>query len=145
LQSEPLDCSQEEYKSEVVFLYNNYFKKNPPTEIINLYTEAHTHMLQNNDFNKKINVKKIITLNLDIEAIEYALRLFKGDNSLSSKHKILSYLMEVRSENYDLFHHSKSSSLIQFFFEFIFHGMRSVWKLFFGIILCMRYKWFLIL
>jgi hypothetical protein len=126
-------------------MFNRYFNRNPSVELVENYVNAHTKIFNTNTFSKEINFQKIINLNLDVEAIEYVLRLFKNQNSLSCKHKVLSYLMEARSENFTVFHNPKPKPSYKFVLELSYHGIRSIWKLCYGLILCIRHKWFLTL
>ncbi len=77
-------------------------------------------------------------LDLDLEAIEYFLRMRYGRNQLTQRFQILSFLAESRSEYYDFYVNEefcRSKALL----KLIYLAMRSAGKLLKGMYLTKRY------
>ena len=74
-----------------------------PEEVVQRYIRAHDGCPAARTEAARRALDIILSRNLDAEAIEYALRLRKGDPALTQKFQILFYLVEVRSAYYPRF------------------------------------------
>lgn len=74
---------------------------------------------------------------LDIEALEYALRIRARDNGLSRRVLIMTYLGEVRRENVDWFIDRKGGFVVAWA-SLAYHAMRSIYLVVKGTLLVRR-------
>jgi len=125
-------------KKEVLYLYNFIFNKNPTTKVINEYINAHLSLFKDNP----ITIQKIELIEkkkLDIESIEYYLRLTNKSNMLSIKFHILLYIAETKATNFYLFYNYKSNRF-SFILKSPFKIIRSIFKFLKGKYLNWRFK-----
>jgi nucleoside-diphosphate-sugar epimerase len=94
-------------KEECESLYKQLFGESPPLSLITRYERAHDYCCLPTPSDLRIDIDKIINLNLDVESIEYATRAQK--TRLSKKIVLLSYLAEVEPGNYETFVNKRSN------------------------------------
>jgi hypothetical protein len=74
-----------------------------------------------------VNIHKIIEKKLDVEAIEFFLRLKNRNNLLTQKLHALTYLVEVRKDFYEDFYLEKDS-FFRGFLSLVYFTLRSIFK-----------------
>ena len=126
--------------AEIEYLFENLFAdKKLPLEVKNQYLDfSNTLLSDDSSDNLKVNIQKIIEYKLDVEAIEYYLRIKFQNNILSKKIHALLYLVEVRGEFFDDFH-VKKNSFVTGFFALASYTLRSLYKFFKGMMLVKYY------
>jgi len=129
----------DEYKlfleEEVKLLYKALFRGEVPGRVVTRYQDANLKLLPE----PEADFRRAITAKTDIEALELAWRFRSPRNLLTQKVHVLVYLVEATPEHYNHFFNDRK----RFFYSFILlalHGVRSVYKLFKGILLLKRYR-----
>jgi hypothetical protein len=84
--------------------------------------------------NQEIDINSIVDKKLDIEAIEFYLRLQKRNNVLTQKVHALIYLIEIQKDFYYDFYVKKDSFLVGFT-NLVYYTIRSIYKLIKGFML----------
>jgi len=98
-----LDKQSMELEREVACFHNHFFRETLHRDVVNRYIAANQLCLPEQDARAASMIEKIVSNGLDVEAIEYALRLKNRDNILTKKIQILFYLVEVRSRYFPYF------------------------------------------
>jgi len=84
---------------EAMHLHWVFFRKDPPTVLLERYVAAHDAWNET----PGLLVERVVSLGLDAEAVEFALRIRSGPNALTRKIRILFYLLEPRPEYFGCF------------------------------------------
>ncbi len=100
-----------ELELEARCFHDHLFREKLHQEIIVRYTAANRAYVPHVDSQTASMMAKIVSHGLDVEAIEYVLRLKKKDNVLTKKVQILFFLVEVRSQYFDYFFNRKKARL----------------------------------
>ena len=90
--------SEEELIREVTFFHQCYFKTRLAEEVIERYITANRQVLPPADEPSAKMLNELVSRKLDIEAVEFVLRLKNRENLLSKKLQILFFLLEVRRD-----------------------------------------------
>ena len=98
-----------ELADEARYLHRAFFRKDPPSEVVDRYIAANTLCFPESSPLASKMMSKIVARRLDAEAVELALRLRKGPSILTKKIQILFYLLEVRSAYCSFFFGEKES------------------------------------
>jgi hypothetical protein len=114
-----------ELADEARYLHRAFFRKDPPTEVVDRYIAANTLCFPESS----PLMSKLIAHRLDPEAVELALRLRKGPGILTRKIQILFYLLEVRSAYYSFFvgeRESRPRAILGMLFSIFQTAMKSL-------------------
>jgi hypothetical protein len=84
---------------EARYLHRAFFGNDPPSEVVDRYIAANVICRCETD----ALTREIVARRLDAEAIELIMRLGGGPTILTTKIRILFYLLEVRSAYYPFF------------------------------------------
>jgi hypothetical protein len=79
---------------EATHLHRVFFRKDPPSVLLERYVAAHDAWSET----PGSLVERVVSLGLDAEAVEFAVRIRSGPNALTRKIRILFYLLEPRPE-----------------------------------------------
>lgn len=117
--------------SEAEFIYQKIFKTTPDKDLIDWYIKA------NQQFNTPPSeyLRKIMSKNMDLEAIEYKLRLKDPHNTITRKVHIILYLAETEPRHYHTFINPKKKSFLGASFILFYSGIYSAYKLLKGLVL----------
>ena len=85
---------------EARFLHDSLFSRPLEETTVHRYEAAHRALFPNE---RRGTVARIVSLRLDVEAVEFALRRRRACPELTRKLQILSYLVEVRAKYQDDF------------------------------------------
>lgn len=96
---------------EAVYFHGCFFNEQLDQDVINKYADASRICLPVVDSQSARTIEIILVNGLDVEAIEYALRLKNRDNVLTKKLQILFFLIEVRSRYTGYFFNWKKARL----------------------------------
>lgn len=96
---------------EAQYLHDHFFSEKIHREVLSRYVEANRRCLPYVDTQSAGMIDKIVSCELDVEAIEFVLRLKKRDNFLTRKIEILFFLVEVRSQYFGYFFNCKEDML----------------------------------
>ena len=110
-----------------------------PEEVVGRYVRAHEVCPAARTETARRALDLILSRNLDAEAIEYALRLRKGNPALTQKFQILFYLVEVRSAYYPRFVNERPAAA-RAAWEMLGGVLRSLVKFVKGSYLIRRYR-----
>ncbi len=127
----PASPKEENLTREVEYIFKNLFPKKELTQDIKIQYTLFGNKLCNTGNNVKI--RKIIDHKLDVEAIEFFLRIRDRENILTQKIHALIYLIEVKKDFYDEFYVEKDF-LLKGLFTLIYFTLRSIYKFFKGFI-----------
>jgi hypothetical protein len=124
-------ASDPRYSSEWLYqeanhLYRALFGCHAPDEVRRQYVEA-IHGATVSD-SPRLDLRQLIERGVDLEALEFALRRVRFLNPLTQRFRVISYLAEVRPENYGRF----VTEHRQFFAGWLtlaMHLIRSIYKL----------------
>lgn len=103
-----MDLDSETLRAEVAYFHRRLFGAPVPQAVSDQYVLAHSHVNPEAGA-PRVNVSAIVERDLDVEAIEWYLRLRLGPNPLTRKLQILFYLVEVRPAYYRLFAETRPS------------------------------------
>lgn len=125
---------------EANFFNHQVFSGKLTPEIISQYVKAHEFVLKSPAVTiKKIDLSLIIDKSLDLEAIEYALRLKFRDNLITKKIHILSYLLEA-NRDYNSLYFNEKAGFLKGFIILGYHVVRSCYLFIKGSYLINRYN-----
>ncbi len=109
---------------EAEYFCQKLFGRIVPKDVAERYAKAWNHCFPDADPSFQAKIDLIVAHQLDVEAIEVALRYRRPDNLLTKKIKILFYLLEVRAE------------FLPYFVNFEHHVVRAmallIWSLVYG-------------
>lgn len=88
---------------EADFIHRRLFRAAAPPEVCRQYAAAHEHVLRHESAARAVDLGKILQGNLNVEAVEFYLRMRYGENRLTQKLQILNYLVEIRPQYWSLF------------------------------------------
>lgn len=88
---------------EVTYFHDYFFRGPLDRDVLSRYVAANRRCLPSVESECSRMIEKIVSLALDIEAIEFVLRQKKRDNCLTRKIQILFFLVEVRSRYFGYF------------------------------------------
>jgi hypothetical protein len=124
---------------EISFFYYSLFSSVISDDIKTKYIRAHEFIIPSGTKEQFETINKAVHLNLDIEAIELALRRKNLQHPLLQKMKIMTYLLECDSHHYHFFINEKDAflkSLMILFYSFL----HASYKLLKGKLLVWRHK-----
>jgi len=123
---------------EAIAFHKIVFNSKPTQELIKKYIKAHEYYILDKNDKERIWFKKVISLGLDLEALEIVLRFKNQGHILVRKMKILIYLAESNPAYYNSFVNERArrtkAILILFFFS-----LRTFYKLLKGMFLLFYY------
>lgn len=121
--------TQDNFLKEIEYIFESLFAdKKLPEEVKNQYIKFCSELPVDGP---QVDMNMIVKHRLDVEAIEFYLRIKFRNNVLTKKIHAVLYLVEVRGEFFDEFHVEKNS-LISGFFSLVFYTVRSIYKFFKG-------------
>lgn len=132
------DSDYRKLSLEAAFFHRKIFGWSGSEEILRAYVAANEVLLKNDDCSTLVNIDFIVKREIDIEAIEIALRRKYPQNLLTRKLLILCYLAESRSEYFTTFVNEQHQPL-RAFLKLSFVSVRSVYKLLKGRWLLWKY------
>jgi SAM-dependent methyltransferase len=124
-------------EKEVKYFHRAIFKTDPPSEVIERYVAANRVCFPEADLEARRTIDTILDRRLDLEAIEFVLRLRGRGGVLTKKIQILFYLIEVRSQYYRYFVNQREA-FWPALAALLFSMMRTVYQLVKGSILVWR-------
>lgn len=129
-----ISASDSPHSREANYLFSAMFRSEAPPEVVNRYLEAQKAISLNGTW---IDIKTILEKKLDVEAIEFASRRRK--TILSQKMYIMCFVAE---QSPCLLAHfiNKRTCRLRAFVELGVAGVRSAWKLLYGVYLVRRYQ-----
>jgi hypothetical protein len=110
---------------EARYFHEALFDGPPDKVIVERYEAAH-HLLFPGQASEA--VARVVSRQLDVEAVEFALRRRGRCPELTRKIQILSYLVEVRAPYQDLFVATRKEP-VRAYLSLAWHGVRSAWLL----------------
>ena len=118
-------AAQESFLREIEYIFESLFAgKHLPQDVKNHYIEFNAGLMKEGP---AIDMQTILKYKLDIEAIEFYLRIKFRNNVLTKKLHGLLYLIEVKGDFFDDFHVEKNS-LVTGFLNLSFYTVRSIYK-----------------
>ncbi|MFC2166795.1 hypothetical protein ACFLQZ_02400 [Acidobacteriota bacterium] len=131
-----------ELKSEARALHRSVFNADIPQEVSEKYMRAHDYYLLEATEKDLLWMKRTLQRGLDLEALEFALRIIKKKHILVKKIKILVYISESFCAYYSTFvnerpQRGKAFALLSY------HLIRSAYKFLKGsfLLLLLRYRY----
>jgi hypothetical protein len=125
---------------EARFFYGRLFNIDASIELVERYEKACAGIVPSwNSLLVREKIAKIIKHQLDLEAIEFFLRLQKGDNPITHRVNVLCYIIETTPQYYVRFHNEVNCS-IKVFIAMVGYVFRSLVKLIKGAYLVWRYE-----
>lgn len=125
---------------EIEYINSSLFDGGLSPDIVSNYLDAQSYVFCSPLSSEQENlIIKIVTNKLDIEAIEYFLRLKKNNNILTKKLHILSYLIESNRDYNALFINDKNK-FVTGFMVLVYYSFRSCFLLLKGFYQCKRYQ-----
>ena len=91
------------FDAEVAAIHRALFGCDAPDEIARLYAAAHPHALARVTGDEQQWMARAVEGRWDLEALEVAVRVLRGDHVLTRKMKLLVYLAEASPEYYARF------------------------------------------
>ncbi len=134
-----MPTAAEDLKAEADALHRVLFGRPVPEDLARRYVDANLSWLGQAPPALPISVDTIFRRRLDLEAVEFALRLRERNNPLTRKMHTLCYLAEVRSENYAIFVQQKNRFLTALA-TLVLLSFRSLYKLVKGTYLVWRFR-----
>ncbi len=134
-----MNGDEEALAREARTLHRALFGGTIPEEVVQRYIRAHDVCPAARTEGARRALDIILSRNLDAEAIEYVLRLRKGNPALTQKFQILFYLVEVRSAYYGCFVNERPGS-VRAAWEMLLAVVRSLVKFVKGCYLVRRYR-----
>lgn len=134
-----MNSDRDALASEAQYLHRAVFGGAVPEEVLERYIRAHGVCPAARTEAARRMLDLILSRNLDAEAIEYALRLRKGNPALTQKFQILFYLVEVRSAYYPRFVNERAGAA-RAAWEMLQGVLRSLAKFPKGCYLIRRYR-----
>ncbi len=123
-----------ELKNEARALHRFVFHSDIPQNLLEKYVMAHDYYLTEATDKELLWMKRARKRGLDLEALEFVLRIFNKNHILVRKIKILVYISESFSAYYNVFvneHPQKGKALVLL----LYHLLRSVYKVLKGSVL----------
>ncbi len=137
VRSEEFFC---ELKREARALHLCVFNSEIPLDVLEKYVMAHDHYLTKVRNAELIWMKKALQQGLDLEALEFALRIFNKEHILVKKFKILVYISESFSDYYNVFVNERPQRR-KAFLILSFHLLQSVYKFLKGSVLLLIHRY----
>jgi hypothetical protein len=88
-----------------------FFREALHRDVVKRYVAANRACIPFVDAETVSSIEKILSYGLDVDAVEYGLRLKNRENALTKKIQILFFLIEVRSKYFDCFFNRKTERL----------------------------------
>lgn len=127
------------YEQEGRKIYAAIFNRKSPNEIINRYMEIALIMDAKNLHPLKAGYEGAIRNCCDLEALEVASRLFRKNEQLVRKFRLMVYLAEMHPENINLFV-NESDGKLSAVAQLGLAILRYLYKVLFGSVLLWKYK-----
>ena len=112
---------------EASYFHALFFRRQIPEVVISRYVAANNLCFPTLDARDRKMVETIVTLRLDAEAIELAMRFRRGSGVLTRKIQILFFLVEVRSAYYGCFV-NQTPGLWRALLRLFGSSVQAVWK-----------------
>ncbi len=96
---------------EAIYFHSCFFDEELSQDVVRRYIEANRRFLAAGDERSRNMIDTVILHRLDVESVEYALRLKEKDNILTKKIQVLFFLIEVRSRYFGYFYNCEKATL----------------------------------
>lgn len=130
-------------RNEAEGVFRAFFREDPPARILDAYVKAHEFCFDADDVSALLRFRDWFRAaqkqEVDLEALEFAMRLGDSNNLFTAKVRMLLYLLEADGSFFNHFHNDQKTTLVAYL-ELLSRISRSLWKGAKGFFLVRRYR-----